>query len=78
VVLTDYAMPGMTGAALARQARALRPGLPVVIATGYVPPEPSAEPLPADLPRLDKPYGQDELAQALAAAMEAGQAALAG
>ncbi|HZF77913.1 MAG TPA: ATP-binding protein [Acetobacteraceae bacterium] len=78
LVLTDYAMPGITGAALARQVRDLRPGLPVVIATGYVSPEPGAEPLPGDLPRLDKPYGQDELARVLAQAMEAGRVVLAG
>ena len=35
VLLTDYLMPGMTGAELAAKARALHPGLPVLVATGY-------------------------------------------
>ncbi|WP_163479399.1 response regulator, partial [Escherichia coli] len=51
-IITDHAMPGMTGVVLAARARALRPGIPILLATGY------AE-LPAglssDLPRLGKP-----------------------
>jgi signal transduction histidine kinase len=35
VLLTDYLMPGITGAELAANARALHPGLPVLVATGY-------------------------------------------
>jgi len=35
VLLTDYLMPGMTGAELARTARERYPDLPVVVATGY-------------------------------------------
>lgn len=35
LLLTDYLMPGMTGAQLATQARALFPDLPVLVATGY-------------------------------------------
>jgi CheY-like chemotaxis protein len=58
IVVTDYAMPGMTGAELAARIEGLRPGLPVVIASGY------AE-LPKEevtLPRLAKPYHQHDLA----------------
>lgn len=58
VLITDYAMPGMTGVELAEQARALWPDLPVLLATGYAD-------LPSgtttDLPRLSKPYQQAEL-----------------
>lgn len=58
-LITDYAMPGMTGVELANRARELRPDLPILLATGY------AE-LPdgttIDLPRLAKPYQQTELA----------------
>ena len=64
LMITDYAMPGMTGVQLAEAARALRPGLPILLATGY------AE-LPAgkafDLPRLSKPYLQSQLAEQIAA-----------
>jgi CheY-like chemotaxis protein len=34
LLLTDYAMPGMTGLELARAARELQPNLPILIATG--------------------------------------------
>ena len=35
MVLTDIVMPGMTGAAFAAQARAMRPGLPILFMSGY-------------------------------------------
>lgn len=59
LMLTDYAMPGMTGVELVEAARALRPDLPVLLATGYAElPESTA----TDLPRLAKPYTQHQLA----------------
>lgn len=36
VVVTDYAMPGMTGLSLADRLREVRPGLPIVVLTGYL------------------------------------------
>jgi len=36
LVLTDYNMPGVSGLDVARSARALRPGLPVVVSSGHV------------------------------------------
>jgi PAS domain S-box-containing protein len=36
VVVTDYAMPGMTGLSLADRLSELRPGLPIVVLTGYL------------------------------------------
>jgi signal transduction histidine kinase len=58
IVITDYAMPGMTGTELAAHIARLRPGLPVVIASGY------AELLKEEvtLPRLAKPYHRHDLA----------------
>ena len=35
LLITDLTMPGMTGIDLAEEARLLRPGLPVVLMTGY-------------------------------------------
>jgi PAS domain S-box-containing protein len=35
LVITDLTMPGMTGAQLAEKILALRPGLPVILTTGY-------------------------------------------
>ncbi|WP_296333167.1 PAS domain-containing sensor histidine kinase [Reyranella sp.] len=60
MMITDYAMPGMTGLQLAEEARALRPGLPILLATGYADLPTRA---PFDLPRLHKPYQQAQLAE---------------
>ena len=58
-VITDYAMPDMTGAELAVQISSLRPDLPVILATGYADfPNSTAQ----NLPRLSKPFGSHELA----------------
>jgi len=62
LLITDYAMPGMNGVELAEQARQLRPGLPVVLATGYSELPDGVE---IDLPRLPKPYQQSDLANHL-------------
>jgi len=35
LVITDYLMPGMTGAELAAEIGRLRPNLPILLATGY-------------------------------------------
>ena len=60
LMITDYAMPGMTGLELAEEARALRPDLPILLATGYadLPTRPRIA-----LPRLSKPYQQQQLAE---------------
>jgi PAS domain S-box-containing protein len=63
LVITDYAMPQMTGLELAREIEARRPGLGIVLATGYAELPPGDG---ADIPRLAKPYSQAELARLLA------------
>jgi PAS domain S-box-containing protein len=67
LLITDHAMPEMTGLQLAERAAMVRPGLRIILATGY------AE-LPAgqhsDLPRLGKPFDQGVLAKSIAAAMQ--------
>lgn len=65
-VITDYKMPHMDGAELAERIRALRPGLPILLITGYTG---STDESP-DLPRLPKPFSQADLAEALAAVIE--------
>ncbi|MFY9351339.1 MAG: PAS domain S-box protein [Sphingobium sp.] len=70
LVVTDHAMPGMTGAQLADAIEALRPGLPVIIITGFAELPPHA----TRRPRLDKPFRQAELAQVVAAAGRAAAA----
>ncbi len=61
VMITDYAMPGMTGLQLAEAARTLRPDLPILLATGYA--DLPAGRVKLDLPRLSKPYRQNQLAE---------------
>ncbi|TCZ64806.1 ATP-binding protein [Roseicella aquatilis] len=73
LLVTDYAMPGMTGLELARAARLLRPGLPVVLASGFA--DLSNDAAPPDLPRLAKPYQQDQLAALVNQALGAAAAA---
>ena len=58
LMMTDYVMPGMTGLELATASRELRPSLPVLLATGYAE---LTEGTQLDLPRLAKPYSQDQL-----------------
>jgi PAS domain S-box-containing protein len=65
-VLTDHAMPGMTGAALAAQLGRERPDLPVILATGYAG---TREDIAAESQVLRKPYGLAQLSTALREAM---------
>ena len=67
-LILDIAMPGMTGLQLAEAARELRPGLPILLATGYA--DVPASTL-IDLPRLSKPYHQKQLAEHITALMKA-------
>jgi len=58
LLMTDHAMPGMTGLELADIVRRKRPELPILLATGYAElPEGST----LQLPRLSKPYQQFQL-----------------
>jgi signal transduction histidine kinase len=66
VVVTDHAMPGMTGSELARQIRQHWPSLPIILATGYAELPNGEDP---GLPRLAKPYLQSELALQLTKAL---------
>lgn len=62
VIITDYAMPGMTGTQFAERVKAQWPTLPVILASGYAElPDDSS----ADIIRLPKPYGRAELIRAL-------------
>jgi PAS domain S-box-containing protein len=66
LVITDHAMPKMTGVQLAAAIKAERPGLPIILATGYAELPPGVD---AELPKLGKPFRQQELMQAVAAAI---------
>ena len=58
LLVTDYAMPGMTGAELAAIAHRDRPTLPVLLTTGYAD-LPNGQ--KTYLPLLSKPYDQAQL-----------------
>jgi CheY-like chemotaxis protein len=62
LLLTDFSMPGMTGAQLAEALRRLQPDLPVVIATGYAEAFSISDP---SITRLSKPFDRAALASAI-------------
>jgi len=67
LLLTDLIMPGgKTGVELAREAAALRPGLPVILSSGYTG-DALGEAEDAPWPLLAKPYSADALAAAIEA-----------
>jgi PAS domain S-box-containing protein len=69
LVVTDQAMPQMSGLQLREAIHKVRPDLPVLIATGYAEMPPTADPR---LPRISKPFTQFELAQAVLEACDDG------
>lgn len=64
LIITDQAMPGMTGSQLIATVRSQRPDLPIILATGY-----GETPSDANqaVQRLGKPFGQKELQNAVLA-----------
>ena len=62
LLITDYAMPRMNGAELAKAAREVRPDLPILLATGYAETPRSSG---IDLPQIGKPYQQAQLTAAI-------------
>jgi len=74
VVITDQTMPEMTGLTLAEHVRTLRPGMPIVLSTGYT------GRVTADHLRerhidamLDKPYTLTQLTDAIQGALRTGR-----
>jgi nitrogen-specific signal transduction histidine kinase/CheY-like chemotaxis protein len=61
LLMTDHLMPGMNGADLARIVRSEFPAVRVLLVSGYA----DAEGIAPDLPRLVKPFRNDELAASL-------------
>ncbi len=72
LVVTDYAMPLMTGVELIDRVRRSRPGLPTILATGFAE---APDPTGAPLLRLGKPFTQAALADAVAQAFGSGEIA---
>ena len=64
LLVTDYNMPGFSGLELLRAAKAIRPGLPVALASGYVTPEIEQEAFQAGASALVyKPNDVNELCE---------------
>jgi CheY-like chemotaxis protein len=63
LLITDQAMPAMTGLQVIEAIRARRPALPVILATGYAELPKGVD---ASIGRLAKPFTQPVLADALA------------
>jgi CheY-like chemotaxis protein len=61
LLVSDHLMPGMTGTELAREVRARRLGMRVLVVSGYA----EVDGIAPDLPRLTKPYRQADLAAKL-------------
>lgn len=62
LLVTDHLMPGINGTDLARLVRASRPGIAILLVSGYA----EREGLDPELPRLTKPFRKSELAASLA------------
>lgn len=69
LLITDYAMPRISGAELVRQIRADRPGMPALIITGYADPQ-AAAPDGDDVLVLSKPFTPEQLHASLHGAAE--------
>lgn len=67
ILVTDHLMPEMTGVELARTVLAERPGLPVLVVSGYS----DAIGIEAGFPRLEKPFRHADLAAKLARLLSA-------
>ena len=79
LLISDYAMPVVSGIEVIRRARELCPGLPALIITGYADVE-SLESRPDDVQVLMKPFDAEQLSAFVqgAALKAAGSAAVAG
>ena len=67
IVITDHAMPAMTGLQLARSIQEKHPGIPIILATGYA--ELPVDPSSLGILRLAKPCTQYEIALAIQSAL---------
>ena len=67
LLITDHAMPGITGLELTDLVRAEQPEMRIILASGYA--EVQAD-LPADVPKLNKPFDQMALARTIDVALK--------
>jgi signal transduction histidine kinase len=69
LMITDYLMPGMTGAELMRKAREVFPDMPMIIATGYADMRAIEDSIGSDI-LLRKPFQLADLEASIAQALE--------
>jgi PAS domain S-box-containing protein len=73
LLITDVGLPGLNGRQLAEAARALRPGLKVILMTGYAEVAASAQGfLEPGMALMTKPFGMAELAAKIRATVDGG------
>ena len=63
LVLLDYAMPGLSGAQVARRAKEIDPHVPVVIMTGYADSD-ALDDILGDVDVMRKPFSAEALLEA--------------
>ncbi len=72
LVVTDHAMPNMTGLQLAQTIQERYPGLPIILATGFA--ELPTDPAKFRIQKLSKPCTQHDIAMAIETALGSGEA----
>ena len=73
LLVTDYNMPGYCGIDLLREARVIRPELPVALASGYITPEIEQSALKEGARALiHKPNDVDEMCETLQRVLQSG------
>ncbi len=70
LLLSDFALPGLSGLELVQLAKKVRPGLRALLSSGYFEDAISCRGAPADLRLLPKPFEQSQLLTAVRAALE--------
>jgi len=73
LVVTDHAMPNMTGCELAEAIRMERPDMPIILASGYADLPVGAA---VDIPKLTKPFRQSDLIDSVTAALSSSESKL--
>ena len=76
LLITDYAMPNVSGAEVIAGSRKMRPTLPAIMITGYA--DPAALPATRRVTLLTKPFTPAQMGEAIRKALPRGEAALAG
>jgi len=69
IMISDHLMPGITGEELVREAQILLPEMRVLIVSGFA----GLDEISPDIPRLNKPFRQAELASTISRLVSDGE-----